>query len=112
MLLVIDVGNTNTVFGLHDGEKWAAQWRSATDSTKTADDYAVWLSQLCRLEGFAFGEITQCMISSVVPQGQFNFRNFGRRYLNQEPMFIGDPGVDLGVPIRMKRPEQSARTGW
>ncbi len=106
MLLAIDVGNTNALFGLNDGERWVAQWRSATDSTKTADDHAVWLSQLCRLEGIAFGDIDACVISSVVPQAKFNFRNLGRRYLNLEPMFIGDPNVELGVPIRIDRPEQ------
>ncbi len=106
MLLAIDVGNTNTVFGLHDGNSWVAQWRSATDSTKTADDYAVWLSQLCRMDGVPFGDLDACIISSVVPQARFNFRNLARRYLDIEPMFIGEPSVDLGVPIRIARPEQ------
>lgn len=106
MLLAIDVGNTNTVFGLHDGDHWVAQWRSATDSTRTADDYMVWLSQLSRMEGIAFGNVKACVISSVVPQGKFNFRNLGRRYLNIEPIFVGDPDIDLGVPIRISRPEQ------
>lgn len=106
MLLTIDVGNTNTLFALHDGERWVAQWRSATDSTKTADDYAVWMSELCRLEGIEFGSIEACVISTVVPQAQFNFRNFSRRYLNQEPMFIGEAGVELGIPNRYARPEQ------
>ncbi len=106
MLLAIDVGNTNTVFALHDGSNWIAQWRSATDSTKTADDYAVWLTQLSRMEGIPFGDIEDCIISSVVPQAKFNFRNFARRYLGKEPMFIGDPDVKISVPIRIKRPEQ------
>jgi pantothenate kinase, type III len=106
MLLAIDVGNTNTVFGLHDGSDWIAQWRSATDSTKTADDYAVWLTQLCRMNGIAFGGIEDCIISSVVPQAKFNFRNFARRYLDKEPLFIGEPDVNIGVPIRIRRPEQ------
>ena len=106
MLLAIDVGNTNTVFGLHDDKTWIAQWRSATDSTKTADDYAVWLSQLCRMEGIPFGGISACIISSVVPQARFNFRNLARRYLNVEPMFIGESVDQLGVPIRISRPEQ------
>ena len=106
MLLAIDVGNTNTVFGLHDGSDWIAQWRSATDSTKTADDYAVWLTQLCRMNGIAFGGIEDCIISSVVPQAKFNFRNFARLYLDKEPLFIGEPDVNIGVPIRIRRPEQ------
>lgn len=106
MLMAIDVGNTNTVFALHDDKEWIAQWRSATDSTKTADDYAVWLSQLCRLESIAFGGITNCIISTVVPQAKFNFRNFARRYLGKEPLFVGDDNVRLDVPIRINRPEQ------
>ncbi len=106
MLLAIDVGNTNTVFGLHDGGSWVAQWRSATDSTKTADDYAVWLTQLCRMDGIPFGDLDACIISSVVPQARFNFRNLARRYLDIEPMFIGESSVELGVPIRIARPEQ------
>ncbi|WP_022695494.1 type III pantothenate kinase [Ponticaulis koreensis] len=106
MLLAIDVGNTNTVFGLHDGKSWVAQWRSATDSTKTADDYAVWLTQLCRMDGIPFGDLDACIISSVVPQARFNFRNLARRYLDIEPMFIGGSSVELGVPIRISRPEQ------
>ncbi|MAK61988.1 MAG: pantothenate kinase [Ponticaulis sp.] len=106
MLLAIDVGNTNAVFGLHDGTEWVAQWRSATDSTKTADDYVVWLSHLCRMEGIAFGSIDSCIISSVVPQAKFNFRNLARRYLDVEPMFIGDPEVKIGAPVRISRPEQ------
>ena len=106
MLLAIDVGNTNTVFGLHDGESWVAQWRSATDSTKTADGYAVCLTQLCRMDGIPFGDLDACIISSVVPQARFNFRNLARRYLDIEPMFIGESSVELGVPIRISRPEQ------
>ena len=41
MLLAIDIGNTNTVFALHDGEDWVAMWRSETDQRRTADDYVV-----------------------------------------------------------------------
>ncbi len=107
MLMAIDVGNTNTVFAVHDGDDWVAQWRSHTDSTRTADDYAVWLSQMCRMEGIPFGRIDGAIISNVVPQAKFNFRNLARRYLNCEPLFIGEPGVDIGVDVRITRPEQA-----
>jgi type III pantothenate kinase len=107
MLLAIDVGNTNTMFAIHDGSAWVARWRSHTDSTRTADDYAVWLSQMCRMEGIPFGRITGFIVSNVVPQAQFNFRNFARRYLDLEPVFVGDEGVDLGVEVRIDRPEQA-----
>ena len=46
MLLAIEQGNTNSLFAVHDGGDWIAQWRSATEPSRTADEYAVWLSQL------------------------------------------------------------------
>jgi type III pantothenate kinase len=106
MLLVIDVGNTNTVFALHKGDEWVASWRSSTDPTRTADDHAVWLSTLMAMEGLELSSIRACIVSSVVPQAKFNFRNLSRRYFGAEPMFVGEPEVRLGVPIRIARPEQ------
>ena len=106
MLLVIDVGNTNTVFALHKGDEWVASWRSSTDPTRTADDHAVWLSTLMAMEGLELSNIRACIVSSVVPQAKFNFRNLSRRYFGAEPMFVGEPEVRLGVPIRIARPEQ------
>lgn len=107
MLLAIDVGNTNSVFALHDGSEWVAQWRISTDARRTADDYAVWFKQLCEMHGFALGNISGCIVSTVVPQAIFNFRNFARRYLKVEPLFVGEPGVKLGVEVRISRPEQA-----
>ncbi len=106
MFMAIDVGNTNTVFALHDGQQWVTQWRSATDSTKTADDHASWLWRLAELHSVNLEHIEGCVISTVVPQAQFNFRNLARRYMNVEPMFIGEPGLKTGVPIRTRHPEQ------
>ena len=107
MILVIDIGNTNTAFALHDGQQWVSHWRSATDATRTADDYAVWLGTLLAGDGKKLSDISACVVSSVVPQAKFNFRNLSRRYFETEPMFIGDPGVELGVPVRIARPEQA-----
>lgn len=107
MLLAIDVGNTNSVFALHDGKDWVAQWRISTDATRTADDYAVWFRQLCDMHELDFAKISGCIVSTVVPQAIFNFRNFSRRYLKTEAMFVGQPGVELGVPVRIARPEQA-----
>lgn len=105
MLLAIDTGNTNTLFAVHDGKDWRAQWRSATDMTRTADDYAVWLSQLMELNDLSLAEIDSCIISTVVPQSLFNQRNFARRYLNVEPYVIGE-NVDLGVQVRIPKPSE------
>ncbi len=107
MILVIDIGNTNTAFALHNGQEWTAHWRSATDATRTADDYAVWLGALMAGLDRKLSDISACVVSSVVPQAKFNFRNLARRYFETEPMFVGDPDVELGVPIRIRRPEQA-----
>ena len=58
MLLAIEQGNTNTVFAVHDGQGWVAQWRTATESSRTADEYAVWLSQFLNMQGLALKVLT------------------------------------------------------
>ena len=70
MLLAIDEGNTNTLFAVHDGERWIAEWRSATHTTRTADEYAVWLSALLEMKGLTVSDLTDCIISSLVPQAE------------------------------------------
>jgi type III pantothenate kinase len=105
MLLAIDTGNTNTLFAVHDGKEWRAQWRSATDMTKTADDYAVWLTTLMEMNGLSLAQIDDCIISTVVPQSLFNQRNFARRYLKVEPFVIGE-NVDLGVKVLIPKPSE------
>lgn len=107
MLLAIDCGNTNTLFAIHDGEDWCAQWRSGTDSTRTADEHAVWLSQLMALQGFRFEDLTGCVISTVVPQALFNLRNLSRRYFECEPVIVGETGVDLEIEVRLDRPQDA-----
>jgi len=105
MLLAIDTGNTNTLFAVHDGKEWRAQWRSSTDMTKTADDYAVWLSTLMEINGLDLGQIDDCIISTVVPQSLFNQRNFARRYLKVEPFVVGE-NVELGVAVHITKPSE------
>ena len=106
MLLAIEQGNTNTLFAVHDGEKWIAQWRAATDSSRTADEYAVWLSQLLHMAGLQFGVLDACIISSVVPQSIFNLRNLARRYLHVEPLVIGE-NAELGIAVRIDKPSEA-----
>lgn len=106
MLLAIEQGNTNTLFAVHDGSSWTAQWRAATHSSRTADEYAVWLSQLLGMAGLQLGVFTACIISSVVPQSIFNLRNLSRRYLHIEPLIVGE-NVDLGIPIRIDKPSEA-----
>jgi type III pantothenate kinase len=106
MLLAIEQGNTNTLFAVHDGESWIAQWRTATEASRTADEYAVWLTQLLAMRDIALTSLDGCIISSVVPQSIFNLRNLARRYLSVEPLVIGD-NVDLGIPVRINKPSEA-----
>jgi type III pantothenate kinase len=103
MLLAIDAGNTNTVFAVHDGTRWRAQWRASTSAERTADEYVTWLSQLMAMQEFALDSIEDCIISTVVPQSLFNLRTLCKRYFHVDPLVIGE-GVDLGIRIEMDRP--------
>lgn len=106
MLLAIEQGNTNTLFAVHDGTGWLAQWRTATHANRTADEYAVWLSQLLSMRGLSISQLDGCIISSVVPQSIFNLRNLARRYLSVEPLVVGD-NVDLGMTARITKPSEA-----
>ena len=67
MLMAIDIGNTNSVFALYEGAASIRQWRLSTNSVRTADEYAVWLSQLMAMTGRELREISDCIIATVVP---------------------------------------------
>lgn len=107
MLLAIDVGNTNTKFAVYDGASWRGQWRASTDSTRTADEYGPWLAQVLALSDLNLADIKACIISTVVPQALFNLRNLSRRYVNTEPMVIGEDGLSLGISIRIDKPSEA-----
>ncbi|MXU65614.1 type III pantothenate kinase [Oceanomicrobium pacificus] len=100
MLLAIDVGNTNTVFALHDGSDVVGEWRCRTEHKRTADEYFVWLQQLMQFNGIDM-RVEAVVISSVVPQIVFNLRVLSDRYFNCRPMVVGKPEVELGVPVRV-----------
>jgi type III pantothenate kinase len=106
MLLAIEQGNTNTLFAVHDGANWVAQWRAATEASRTADEYAVWLSQLMAMRGLDLKALDGCIISSVVPQSMFNLRNLSRRYLGAEPLVIGE-NATLGMEACILKPSEA-----
>ena len=106
MLLAIEQGNTNTLFAVHDGEAWIAQWRTATEAARTADEYAVWLNQLLAMQSLRFADLGDCIISSVVPQSLFNLRNLSRRYLKVEPLVVGE-NAELGIEVRIEKPSEA-----
>jgi type III pantothenate kinase len=104
MLLAIDAGNTNIVFAVCDGPVIRTQWRAATKTTRTADEYAVWLKEMLALENLQFSDLDAAIIGSVIPAALFDLRSLCRRYLKCEPLVIGDPDVDLGIGIKVDRP--------
>ncbi|MGA7674369.1 MAG: type III pantothenate kinase [Rhizomicrobium sp.] len=105
MLLAIDAGNTNIVFAVSDGKDIRAEWRAVTKTTRTADEYAVLLAPLLSLKGLSFSDFDAAIIATVVPAALFDLRQLGRRYLNCDPLVVGDPSVDLGIEVRIDRPE-------
>ena len=106
MLLAIDAGNTNIVFALHDGDELRHKWRISSSSSRTADEYMVWLTQLMKLEGFDPSDITGAIIATVVPQALFPLQLLCRRYFKCEAMVVGDDSVDLGIEVKLENPRE------
>jgi type III pantothenate kinase len=106
MLLAIDVGNTNTKLAVFEDRTIKGSWRAATDTTRTADEYAVWLTTLMALHGMQRGDIDGAIIASVVPETTFNLITLCRRYFSIQPLVVGDPGVELGIRAVIDRPEE------
>ena len=107
MLLAIDSGNTNIVFAVFDdADVKRGIWRASTEVKRTADEYAVWLTQLMALEGLRPGDIDGTIIANVVPATMYALKALCRRYFKSAPMVIGEPGVDLGIEVRVDWPDQ------
>ena len=104
MLLAINANNTNVKFSVYDGEKALGDWRIRTESSRTADEYVVWVSQLMALAGLKVGDITDAIIATVVPQTLFNLRMLCERHLKAVPLIVGDPAVALGIEVLMEMP--------
>ncbi len=100
MLLAIDVGNTNSVFAVHDGHRVLSEWRCSTNYRRTADEYFVWLKQLMDHSGVR-GHIDEVIISSTVPRVVFNLRVLADRYFNCRPLVVDKPEVELGIATRV-----------
>ncbi len=103
MLLAIDIGNTNSGFAVHDGERFIADWRCATRPEQTADEYFVWLRNLMALRDSPVqpGSIDRVIVSCVVPQVLFNIRVLCDRYFDCRPLVVGKPECRLNVDVRV-----------
>lgn len=105
MLLTIDIGNTNITLGAYDGEVLSFTARLATETAKTADQYAVEFKSLLELNGLESYEIEDCIIASVVPQVGKSVSNAVSKLCHIVPLMLG-PGVKTGLNIKIDNPAQ------
>src|SRR5437588_8455432 len=103
MLLVIDIGNTNTSLGVFDGDSLVAHWRLTTERARTVDEWGVLARNLFALTGFDFKSIDAIAVASVVPPLNFTLRRMAETYFELTPLFI-DHTVDTGLKILYKPP--------
>ena len=122
MLLVLDVGNTNTVLGVfapdqkasaassnssHEYGVLVAHWRVGTNQTETVDEYGVLFRNLFSMANLEVSGIQGIVISSVVPPLDSTLREVCERYFGTKPLFI-EPGVKTGMPVLYDNPAEVA----
>ena len=105
MLLVVDVGNTQTHLGTFRGEELVHDWRFATVRESTADELGARLRSLLDLRELGFGDLDASILSATVPQLRPEWTAMAERYLGHEMPVVG-PGVKTGMPIRMDNPRE------
>jgi type III pantothenate kinase len=105
MLLVIDVGNTNIVYGLFDGEKLLHQFRVESGRGRTSDEYAVTLRQLLQMHGVEARDVTAAIVASVVPALTDPMVKLVKTAFGREAMVVG-PGVRTGMAILYENPRE------
>ena len=103
MLLVIDVGNTNTSLGVFDGETLINHWRLTTARARTVDEWGVYCRNLFAVAGLDFKSIDAVAIASVVPPLNFTLKRMAEIYFQVTPLFV-DHTADTGVAILYQPP--------
>ena len=99
MLLAFDVGNTNIVFGVFKDGKLVQNWRMETMVSRSADEYGMLVSQLFSHDDLDIGDVTDMIISTVVPSTLYTFQHMAGRYFNAKPLIVG-PGIKTGLLIK------------
>jgi type III pantothenate kinase len=105
MLLVVDVGNTNTVLGVYRGTELIAHWRLSTQQGRTGDEYAIQLRELFGLRELPWPGCDAAIISTVVPAVMFPLERMCKSYLGVTPLQVG-PGIKTGMPILYEHPRE------
>ena len=105
MLLVIDVGNSNIVAGVYQDSELLVHWRFSTDRSKTADEYGILHSSMFGYSHVSMSEVTDVIISSVVPPLLVPLSRMSERYFEIEPTIVG-PGLKSGLQLRYENPKE------
>jgi len=105
MLLVVDVGNTQTHFGTFRGAELVEHWRFATVRESTADQLGAALRNLLELRGVGLADLEASVVSSTVPQLEPEWVSMSQRYLGHRMLAVG-PGVRTGMAIRIDNPRE------
>lgn len=105
MILVMDAGNTNIIFGIYDNHQLLHNWRIVTERSKTEDEHAMQLKAFFSHEGISFEQIEGIIISSVVPPIMFALQRMCEKYFHIKPLIVG-PGVKTGLNIKYENPRE------
>ncbi|AEF93069.1 putative transcriptional acitvator, Baf family [Desulfotomaculum nigrificans CO-1-SRB] len=105
LLLAIDIGNTNIVFGVFSDKSLVADWRLATDRNRTADEYGVLLKELFNLSGINMKSVEAIVISSVVPPVNALIESMAKKFFHLNPILVG-PGIKTGISIKADNPRE------
>jgi type III pantothenate kinase len=105
MLLAVDVGNTQTVLGLYDGDRLTEHWRVATEAERTGDELGALVGRLLELRDAGFEDVAGVCLSSTVPPLIRAYEEFARDYV-QAPLLVLGPGTKTGIPIVYDDPRE------
>ncbi|MDQ3180914.1 MAG: type III pantothenate kinase [Acidobacteriota bacterium] len=103
MLLTIDIGNTNTTFGVFDSDNLTVKWRLSTVRDRTSDEIGVLLRQFFSTAGIDYQKVHAIIASSVVPQLDFAFQQMSEKYLGHSAIFVNHT-FDFGFKINYNPP--------
>jgi len=99
MFLAVDIGNTNTVFALYDGEMLQDSWRCKTEGSRTSDEYAAFLNELFTLSNAHWTDIEDIIVSSVVPDATMHIERFCKKYVDCIPFFVSTENTNLVIDL-------------
>jgi type III pantothenate kinase len=105
MILVIDVGNTNSTFGVYDGEELVSTFRMMSNVTRTSDEYGMMITGLLDRNGVKVDDINGAIVSSVVPNVMHALNGAVVKYVKTKVLEVG-PGVKTGIKIITENPRE------